>query len=353
MTVEQEQLNAALGAMLGTFAGDAAGGTLEFLGRKPREKEVNRAISMPGGGFWKLAPGQITDDGELTLSLTRGLLSSAQDTLCSIATQYAHWFRSKPFDLGNTIQGAWNFCAELDTGQMENGHFIVKTMQRQAKKKNLPSKANGSLMRCVPLGIWGHRLPEHQLVELAFADSRLSHPNPTVCACVACYVIAIASLVREPGNAYAAFERAKSWAKSHANGEVNLWLLHAENDMETAYHPDAGFIKIAFIHAFRHLQNKSPYMAALYETLQGGGDTDTNAAIVGGLVGAFQGVDGLPGEMVKKVLQCDTQEGCERPKEYQPHESQELVKELLHAAPSQLELQRRKSWLGTFTRLFR
>ena len=44
---------------------------------------------------------------------------------------------------------------------------------------------------------------------------------------------------------------------------------------------------------------------ALRETIRQGGDTDTNACIVGGLIGAAVGVDGIPVLMRKKVLSFD------------------------------------------------
>ena len=61
------------GCLLGALVGDAAGATLEFLGRKPDAAEVDRALEMVGGGPWRTAPGQITDDGELALCLARAL----------------------------------------------------------------------------------------------------------------------------------------------------------------------------------------------------------------------------------------------------------------------------------------
>jgi ADP-ribosyl-[dinitrogen reductase] hydrolase len=47
-----------------------------------------------------------------------------------------------------------------------------------------------------------------------------------------------------------------------------------------------GFLKIAFVWAFYYLKNETTYSEALKEILLQGGDTDTNAAIVGGLLGA-------------------------------------------------------------------
>ena len=39
------------------------------------------------------------------------------------------------------------------------------------------------------------------------------------------------------------------------------------------------------------------------------GDTDTNGAIVGGLIGAYYGRSNLPQWMVDKVLNCDLNSG--------------------------------------------
>jgi ADP-ribosyl-[dinitrogen reductase] hydrolase len=51
-----------------------------------------------------------------------------------------------------------------------------------------------------------------------------------------------------------------------------------------------GWAKIAFQHAFYYLKNETTYDVAIKEILSKGGDTDTNAAIVGGLLGAAWGI---------------------------------------------------------------
>jgi ADP-ribosylglycohydrolase len=50
-------------------------------------------------------------------------------------------------------------------------------------------------------------------------------------------------------------------------------------------------VKIAFQLAFKHLYNNSTYEETIKEVLRLGGDTDTNACIAGGLVGAAVGID--------------------------------------------------------------
>lgn len=61
--VEEHQLmesrDAAYGAILGVLVGNAAGGVLEFFCYNPTTVEVEAALHMPGGGVWRLGPGQV------------------------------------------------------------------------------------------------------------------------------------------------------------------------------------------------------------------------------------------------------------------------------------------------------
>ena len=95
--------DAALGCLLGGLCGEALGGPLEKLDRSPTMEEVELAFSMCGGGVHHLAPGQITDDGELTLCLAYALADSKQFDIEKIARKYSEWMKTNPFDIGSTI----------------------------------------------------------------------------------------------------------------------------------------------------------------------------------------------------------------------------------------------------------
>ena len=47
------------------------------------------------------------------------------------------------------------------------------------------------------------------------------------------------------------------------------------------------------------------YYDSIRLTIQEGGDTDTNSAIVGGMIGALVGLDGIPSDMTLKVIKFD------------------------------------------------
>jgi hypothetical protein len=75
-----------------------------------------------------------------------------------------------------------------------------------------------------------------------------------------------------------------------------------EVDGDTVKYCGIGAAKIAFIWAFHYLHKQTPYSEAIRDMLLQGGDTDTNAAIVGGLIGAWQGFTSIPKDWVSSVL---------------------------------------------------
>jgi ADP-ribosylglycohydrolase len=99
---------------MGALIGDAVGAVLEMGSKHPHqnpalsevalidEAAVKAAMKFPGGGVHSLGNGEITDDGELTMSLLHGLVEgNGKLDLDIIATMYARWFNSKPFGMSS------------------------------------------------------------------------------------------------------------------------------------------------------------------------------------------------------------------------------------------------------------
>jgi len=123
--------------------------------------------------------------------------------------------------------------------------------------------------------------------------------------------------------------------------EIKVWLTECMENKCTAYYPAVGFAKIAFTHAFRHLYLGTKYLEAIRETLNGGGDTDTNAAIVGGLIGAAEGFDAIPKEIRNCVIKCDTMNGPKkRPSFLYPNNLLEIIPQILKVAPKKIEIEK-------------
>ena len=97
------------GSLLGLAAGDALGTTLEF--RSPGSFEPLK--DMIGGGPFRLAPGQWTDDTSMALCLAESLIECRGFDLIDQLERYVRWYREGYlsstggcFDIGNTIRSA-------------------------------------------------------------------------------------------------------------------------------------------------------------------------------------------------------------------------------------------------------
>jgi ADP-ribosylglycohydrolase len=94
-----------------------------------------------------------------------------------------------------------------------------------------------------------------------------------------------------------------------------------------------GWAITALQNAFHRLSTASSLEEALIATVGCGGDTDTNAAITGALLGAFYGAQAFPSRWVYAVLACRplAEAGAARPRpvEYWPDDVLEVAEALL------------------------
>lgn len=317
-------LNFAKGAIWGAFLGDAVGAHLEFMGRKPDATDVDRALNMPGGGCWRTAPGQITDDGEMTIALARALAEQGGFNISAVARTYRRWYLSPPFDVGNATRNA------LGRGRLDDANLHHLCMEN-SRRDNMHSKANGCLMRATPLGVWGIHAQRDEVIAAAKADCQLTHPNETCQVASAAYVMAIRHLVLFPNDRRGAFDVASGLAMDEGSAEVSEFMDDARSGSLPPCHPRAGYLGIGFTHAFHHLLQGSSYLEAMRSVLSGGGDTDTNACIVGGLIGAATGFHNLPGNMLQKVRECDVSKGQARPEWLQTRHFVGVIESMLES----------------------
>jgi ADP-ribosylglycohydrolase len=299
-------MNKALACIYGALVGDAYGAQLEFLKPRPIPQDLmDLADEMDLDGLLGIPPGQLTDDGELTICLLRALVSNH-----SASELYHAWFISDPVDCGLTCKNA--FCVATANEQIE-----------ESSKYNYESQANGALMRATPIGVIGARAghPIATIADAARDDARLSHPNIVCQEANAAYAVAIAHLIKTNNRT-----EAISVALAHCRDEtVRSWITceDAEDVVRKSMNRDnIGWVKWGVLLAFHHLKHETSYEVAIRETCRLGGDTDTNACIVGGLVGAACNVEDIPSWWLTKVLTC-----IERPEWLRPSCVVELLRE--------------------------
>lgn len=249
---------------------------------------------MQGGGALNLAPGQFTDDSELAIHLMRGL--NGHDPRGgfpseAVAREYIAWHRSSPFDMGMTCARAFGFAKDADQ------------MRSNASRYSAASEANGALMRVAPLAMWARGMSAGTIMDLARQDARLSHPHPACQDANALFCLAIATLINHAHvgvvQAVEAALQATDEASSGVCLKVRGWYLDSRTLTldDIVVTENIGHVKHAFTLAFRFLRMGSTFETAIRQTLMKMGDTDTNGAIVGAMMGALNGSDGIPAFM--------------------------------------------------------
>jgi hypothetical protein len=96
----------------------------------------------------------------------------------------------------------------------------------------------------------------------------------------------------------------------------------------------SGFVLVALQNAFHALLASAGPEGGIVTTVRRGGDTDTNAAIAGALLGAVHGRDALPSRWRSLVLSCRAHPlrgRRPRPPQYWPTDLLELAERLLLA----------------------
>ncbi|KAB0584357.1 ADP-ribosyl-[dinitrogen reductase] hydrolase [Ideonella dechloratans] len=274
----------ALGAYLGLAIGDALGATVEFM--RPREIQAQYGVhrDIVGGGWLRLARGQVTDDTTMSLALGDALLLggegalrglAAGDTALTegIAQAYVRWWRGKPVDCGHT-------CRRGILRYVNEGTL--------AGPPNEGDGGNGALMRNLPAAL--ATLGDDALFEqVSLAQARITHHHPLSDAATLGLGQLLRALLHSEDPALPA-----RWAAT--------WVLAQPAFRFTPYPGRATAYVVDTVQTVLHHLTQHPFFEeALVATVNQGDDADTTGALVGMLAGARCGASGLPPRWLQRL----------------------------------------------------
>jgi ADP-ribosyl-[dinitrogen reductase] hydrolase len=273
---DERRLARAAGCLLGQVIGDSLGSRVELKSAAEIAREYPQGLrELADGGVYHIMAGQPTDDSEMALALCRSILKHKIYIAKEVLEAYRDWLQSRPVDVGATT---------------ERGLLGLHTTE---------SESNGSLMRVSPIGIWAAGNPR-RAAEAAREDSMLTHPNPACVEACAGYAAAIAAGVGG-GEREAMLEAALGNASGPARDAIQRGCAGSE---PAEYEKRVGWVLVSLQNAFYQLFHSASFEAALVATIGKGGDTDTNAAIAGALLGAAHGREAIPPRWILPVLAC-------------------------------------------------
>jgi ADP-ribosyl-[dinitrogen reductase] hydrolase len=287
-----EQRDRIVGSMLGLALGDALGAPFEFL-RGRNIPDPIPAFELPWMG---LPPGSTTDDTAMARNLARSLVERGGFDEDDLIRRHVEWIASDPPDVG-AITG--RVLRRVQRGEE------AATVAREVWEQRGPevSAGNGSVMYCAPLGLaYAHRPAE--LLELAPQLSALTHYDGRCQTAVLAVTLTVAALVRgeEP---IPAVTEVLSAVEQREGGEELEYLVEVAGGARAIDGPDQGFCLFTAGVAIQALLREGGFETEVRRVVSLGGDADTNGAVSGALLGARDGVPGLPLDWLGKLVQRD------------------------------------------------
>jgi ADP-ribosylglycohydrolase len=292
------QMDRILGGLWGLLIGDALGVPYEF--NDPSDlPPIDKIEFNPPNGFDRshrgVLPGTWSDDGAQALCLLDSLLECKTMNINNFASKLLEWYENglwavdnKVFDVGN--QTAVSLMAYRKGNSPRKSGFVLPD-----------GKGNGSLMRVLPLVLW-HKGTDEELVYFAHLQSLVTHGHEINQVCCALYCLWVKGLMNDL-SIDEAYNKAVKGLREIYRKDSQYY-----NELEYCLRPDdepygegGGYVVDSFRSVRMVLLRETSYEMVVKSAVGLGHDTDTTAAIAGGLAGAVYGFDSIPGRWVSEL----------------------------------------------------
>jgi ADP-ribosylglycohydrolase len=290
-------------ALLGVAIGDALGVPVEFTDHMEIKKHP--VSEMMGYGTHNQPPGTFSDDASLTFCLAEALTQDFD--LNTIAANFIKWKNDNywtatgdVFDIGITTSRA---ISKLGAGVKPElaGGFEAR------------DNGNGSLMRIAPLVFYLLDKPIDERFEITRQVSSITHGHiRSVIACF--YYLEFAMGIIEGKDKFKIYKYLQKsipdflLSISIDDFEIEHFSRLLKQDISLV-EPDTiksgGYIIETIEASIWCLLTTDNYNDAVLKAVNLGHDTDTTAAITGGLAGLLYGMDNIPIQYRKTIARYD------------------------------------------------
>ena len=277
--------------IVGLTVGDALGVPVEFESRAYLMD--NPVTEMMGHGTYNMPKGTWSDDTSLTLATMQSIVNRNGIDLEDIMKEFvlyeteSKYCQKKIFDIGNTTARSIR--------RFKAGYPILECGGRDER-----DNGNGSLMRILPLAF---------IPDITYEDienvSAITHAHPrSKIACVL-YVEIAKSMLENDLEISEHISRACEKIRKHYKDCEEL--VHFNEIFDNSYVVETGrAYVIKTLEAVMYcLLETDNYRDAVLMAVNLGRDTDTVAAIAGGLAGIYYGFDDIPKEWIDEIDQID------------------------------------------------
>lgn len=293
------ETNKVTDALLGVAIGDALGVPYEFSSRE--KMSTNPATDMVGYGTHGQPAGTWSDDSSLTFCLADALCQGYDLRL--IALKFIAWWdhyewtaHNEVFDIGSTTSDAIVRLIQL----IKTNH--TEELSRQKLYGDEYDNGNGSLMRILPLLFYIKGKDLKKQFDIVWETSALTHRH--IRAAMSCMIyLNFAEKLTEGKDKVVAYNETRKeiselWEEiDFDENERKHFKRLIQNDIRATLMDDlktGGYVIEVLESSFWFFLNRNNYRDTVLSIINLGHDTDTSAAIVGGLAGIYYSADKIP-----------------------------------------------------------
>jgi ADP-ribosylglycohydrolase len=283
------------GGMVGLLIGDAVGVPYEFKSgaELPPMEQID---IVPPAGFRRSHPNAPTaawsDDGAQAMCLLASLLEKKGLDATDFGQRLVAWLDSGYMAVGRVV---------FDVGNQTRRALSALRHGKTAEQVGLNTESyngNGSLMRVLPLALFPY-LSDEELVRDAAIQSTVTHPHVRSQVCCALYCLwARAELNGVAGSWNHATRTLRS-----LRGQDAAWMAELDDHIkpDAAPHGTGSGYVVECLNSARVALEEPTYERVIQRAVSLGHDTDTTAAVAGGIAGIRHGINGIP-ERWKEAL---------------------------------------------------
>ena len=337
--IENEDLYIILSTIYGAFLADSMGSFCEFTEFNRRNHDMIFKVTKDT----IFQPGQVTDDSEMAMSLAYSIMDNPNKKSLNqnlMFFYYVIWYYSNPLDIGNTTETALSVIDQKYLEQkldITSNNIFNANIKKYINKSNKDSLANGLLMRLSPLLTWFYMMNKsyiketletdpndktisgkfYNLYQKIFVevekDGQLTHPNRenAVAGSILIFIGLCAMSRKFSGReilnlVQILFEDNHFNPKGEENKLRNYYIDLIQYLKDPSFNESIYFGNLSdqmgyYLHAFKFtiynlyvfddLKGNNVYNQIINKICDYGGDTDTNAAIVGMIIGPLIGLE--------------------------------------------------------------
>lgn len=290
------------GAIFGLAVADALGVPVEFESREKLQK--NPVDKMLGYGSHAVPKGTWSDDTSMALCTLNSIARKGKIDLVDNILEFSKWAEDgymtphgEMFDIGRT------------TLTSLRNYWKTKNVYTCGGKSDYDN-GNGSLMRIIPVSLFNYfkNLSKKESIQNVHEVSALTHAHERSLVACGIYDFIVRELIKLPE---------KSSVNNALNKALNYYADYKEIkhykrifdekfiDTDISLIKSSGYVVDTLEAVVWCLLNTNNYKKCVLKAVNLGEDTDTVAAIAGGLAGILYGYDSIPKEWINTLVKKD------------------------------------------------